>query len=139
MNDIPDNLMAMMENYAIVSATMAVDPKVIEASLAVENAKNNLIIMEEALAEAKKPHTDELNSLADYIKGQVLELERSLSYKGVEVKHRSAHERVSWNNKEMTKLCMSNPALLDILSPARKVTQVKASVKISYSPPHEDL
>lgn len=137
MTDIPDNLAAMIENYAVVSATMIVDPKVIEARLAVESAKNRLVILEESLAEAEKPHRDELNSLEDYITGQILELGRSLSYKGVDVKHRSAYERVTWDNKQMTNLCMKNPALLDLLAPARKVTQVSASVKITYSSPDD--
>lgn len=134
MTEIPGNLKAAMEAYISTAADMNLNPVVIECRLKVENAMRALEVAQSTLNDAEQSYRDRMREKEDYIIAQVLELGTSIAHYGVTAKHRNGYERVTWDNKKMTSICMANPALLDLLAPARKVTDVAPSVKISYEP-----
>lgn len=137
MTEIPENLKEAMEQFARVHQAMETNLKIIARRKEFDVAREAMNIASAALLEAEEPLQKQIDELEEYIRAQVLELGFSTSHAGVEAKHRKGYERTTWNNKEMTKLCMSNPALLELLAPARKVSEVSPSVTINYTPESE--
>jgi len=135
MTEIPDNLKAAMESYADQvkkadqhSATLTFQHQIDALNEQIKELRLQLLT-------ALHPYLEKIAELEDYITAQVFEVGATTSHAGVTAKHRSGYERTTWDNKQMTKLCMSNPALLDLLAPARKVTEVNPSVTVSYTAP----
>lgn len=135
MTEITGNLKAAMEEYGSVIDDSDNDPEVVAAMKTYNDKFEEMEKAQQMVYMLQKPHNDKINELAEYIKAQVMEHGSSVSHAGVDAKHRKGYERVTWNNKEMTSLCMKNPALLDLLASARKVSEVDPSVKISYTLP----
>ena len=131
MNETPKNLLKAMEAYSQVHYKMANDPALLEAQLkydqAVEDAKRIL----DAVDHVREGYLSDLNKVENYIKAQVMELGRSVTHNDVKAAHRSGYERVTWDNKRITSLIMANPALAQIIAPARKVTEVAPNVAVS--------
>jgi hypothetical protein len=85
----------------------------------------------ERLAE---PYKDRLKSASEFIKAHLLEIEHTVSHESVKATFRKGHERVSWNGKELDSLCLKNPALLEMLGSARKISPVKPSISVKWDP-----
>lgn len=132
--ELGGNLLAAMEKYARQINQAALNPAIVIAKKLYDDKYEEMIAAQEVVDKLEKPYKEKADELEEYIIAQVLELGLSAKHAGVEAKHRKGYERVTWNNKEMTSLCMKNPALLDLLASARKVTDVDPSVKISYTP-----
>ncbi len=133
MNEIPENLKSALEKYADNNLAMECDSKI--QSL---NDKRDLILeqvtaVDLELEQATSQYTDRLKEVEEYITAQVFELGTSLDYAGVEVKHVSGYVRETWNGKSINKILLDNPALIPTFKPAKKETQVKPRVKITYT------
>jgi hypothetical protein len=81
-----------------------------------------------------RPYKARLKSASEFIKAHLLEIEHTVSHESVKATFRKGHERVSWNGKELDSLCMKNPALLEMLGSARKVSPVKPSISVKWDP-----
>lgn len=138
MTEIPDNLKAAMKQYDSISRKLDNDPVTRSLWAEMEAIGRQADAIEAQITDIEAPHREQLSQLEDYIKAQVLELGASCEHAGVTARHRKGYERTTWNNKEMTSLCMKNPALLDLLGSARKVSEVEPSVTISYEKPKEE-
>jgi len=135
MIEIPDNLKAAMESYADQQEKIADHGTAQKIQPRIDALNEQIKELQGQLNTALQPHLEKIAELEDYIVAQVLEVGATTSHAGVTAKHRSGYERTTWDNKQMTKLCMSNPALLDLLGSARKVSEVKPSVAINYTAP----
>ncbi len=133
MNDIPENLKSAMEQYSKINADLENDQVLKQAQFeydyTVTEAKRKL----DKFHERREQYLVRLLRIEDYIKAQVMELGHSVLHCGVKAQHRSGYERISWDNKHMTKILMDNPALLTTFKPARKVTEVRPSVTVTLS------
>lgn len=128
---ITDNVKKALEEFANQNTQMEQDPEVI----ATTKAYNDILAeLEEAeirgnLARAR--FQNRIEELEEYIKAHALEIATSFEHMGVKVSYRKGYERITWVRKKMDELCLKNPALLDLLAPARKITPVDPSVSIA--------
>lgn len=146
MNETPKNLLKAMETYSEVHYKMANDPALTEAQLKYDQAVAPLLAKFEmakrfldAVDHVREGYLSDLNEVENYIKAQVMELGRSVTHNDVKAAHRSGYERVTWDNKKITSLIMANPALAQIIAPARKVTEVAPNVSVSINPVASDI
>ena len=126
MNDIPENLTKAMTRYREVVLEKAADKEISKIG-------DQINVLSAQLDKVCESYDQEKAELEEYIKAQVLELEHSVDHDGVKASHRKAHERITWDNKMMGSILLSNPNLAPIFGPARKVTQIKASVSVKWT------
>jgi len=122
---VPGNLQEAMQKWQEVYFNKAGDKEISKLG-------DEINLLKVRLDRACEPFNTELQELEEYIKAQVMELGQSIEHSGVKAAHRKGHERVSWNNKEMSSILLSNPNLAPIFTPARKVTEVKPSVSVKW-------
>ena len=117
--EVPGQLKAAMIEFAIVEEMLGGgDDDLAKARVEFER-----------LAE---PYKDRLAAAREFITAHLLEIEHSVAHESVKATFRKGHERVSWNGKELDSLCLKNPALLEMLGSARRVSPVKPSISVKW-------
>ncbi len=139
MNEIPENLKEAMKTYAVNHELIEQDLSILLRKTKRDDLLEEVNAIDLEIEKLSEPYLSKIKETEDYIKAQVLEVGKSVEFIGVKVSHRKGHERISWNNKQMSSILLSNPNLAPIFTPARKVTDVKPSVTVKYlGPPEPD-
>lgn len=133
--EIPESVKQALGRYWEIAQDRDSDPAVRLAQSRLSDLEKEVELAKKDLQKIKARFRAPLQELEEYIFSHTLELGGSFQWGGVQVIYRSGYERVTWSNKEMTALCMANPALLQLLQPARKVTEVAPLVKIEILEP----
>lgn len=128
---ITENVKMALQNYKIITDSMESDPKVETLKYDISSLQGRMDDLQKELTKAQEPYQTKLNETEEYIKVQALEIATSFEHMGVKVSYRKGYERVTWVRKKMDDICLKNPALLDLLAPARKITPVDPSVSIA--------
>ena len=136
--NIPENLKQAMKTYAVNHELIEQDLKLIQLNMKLDDLLEKVNALNLEIEKESEPYLSAIRENEEYIKAQVLELDRSVEFVGVKVSHRKAHERISWNNNAMSSILLLNPNLAPIFTPARKVTDVKPSVTVKYLGPLEE-
>jgi len=131
-NELPDNLKQAMESYANAKRAMDADNKIADLSEIRDELLRQANDVDLQIEKIAHKYAKQLDEFENYIKAQVFEIGSTVEYAGVKASHRSGYERVSWNNKKMSSILLSNPNLAPIFAPARKVTEVDPSVTVNY-------
>jgi len=81
------------------------------------------------------PMLVQLQERSKEIKGEIKELvvreEETVAHNGVTAEFKAGYDRVTWNSKRMDNLLIERPDLSDLLKPARKVTSVSPTIRLS--------
>ena len=128
---ITDNVKKALEEYKQVTDDMETDLNAKMAMDAITSLQEQLTSLSANLTKAQAPYRTKLQGIADYINVQALEIATSFEHAGVKVSYRKGYERITWVRKKMDDICLKNPALLDLLAPARKITPVDPGVSIA--------
>ena len=132
MDEIPENLKQAMESYALQHLNMEENDQIKDLEEIRDELLRQVNDVDLQIEKLANGYLRKIEELEDYIKSQVLEIGSSVEYAGVKVSHRVGHERITWNNKKMSSILLSNPNLAPIFAPARKVTNVNPSVNVIY-------
>lgn len=117
------NIEGALEQYRRVRWMMDNDSTVQQYKRQVERAQKRL-------DEVKAPYKSKLDELEDYITGNVLELEESVSIEGVTAQHRSGHTRVYYKSKIMGRLLARNPMVAEIIADAGARSESEIDPKV---------
>ena len=128
---ITDNVKMALQNYKIITDSMEGDLKVEALRYDISSLQVRMDDLQKELTKAQEPYLTKLDETEEYIKVQALEIGTSFEHAGVKVSYRKGYERVTWVRKKMDDICLKNPALLDLLAPARKITPVDPSVTVA--------
>ena len=135
--NIPENLKEAMKQHAVNHELLDMDLAIHQRNLEKDKLLEKVNALDIEIEKLSEPYLLNISETEGYIKAQVLELGTSVEHMGVKVSHRTGHERISWNNKKMSSILLSNPNLAPIFTPARKVTDIKPSVTVKYLGPPE--
>lgn len=128
---ITDNVKKALEDYRLITINMEGDAKAKVVRDEIDSLQERMDDLRKELTEAQEPYQAKLDETSEYIKIQALEIATSFEHMGVKVSYRKGYERITWVRKKMDDICLKNPALLDLLAPARKITPVDPSVSIA--------
>lgn len=128
---ITDNVKKALEDYKLITINISMDAKAKVVRDEIDSLQERMNNLRKELTEIEEPYRKSLEETEEYIKAHALEIGQSFEHMGVKVSYRKGYERITWTRKVMDDLCLKNPALLDLLSPARKITPVDPSVSIA--------
>lgn len=129
---VPEPLQKALQSYGSVMIEMGVDPDLAEAQATIDKAQVVIDDARKVLANLEVPYMNLIGEYEKFIKGHTLELGSSAQVGPAKATFTKAHERVSYDRKSIEKICLENPALNSMLSPARKVTPVDARVSVKF-------
>lgn len=129
---VPEPLQKALQKYGSVMIEMGVDPELAKAQVAIDKAQEIVDHARSVLIDLEAPYMSLIGEFEMFIEGHVLELESSAQVGPAKATFTKAHERVSYDRKSIEKICLENPALNSMLSPARKVTPVDARVSVKF-------
>lgn len=129
-SEVPAPAAAAAKAYYDQVMYMQADMDVRNARQKVQDLTHRLQDAQNMLGAAEKPYRDEMDKVAEYLKGHALEAEAGFSVHGVEVKYRKGYTRTSWDNKILSKMCEDSPSLEGQIGSARKEAFVQPSVTV---------
>lgn len=129
---VPVPLQNALQKYGDVMIEMGDDPKLAKAQAAVVSALAVVAKAEGVVADLEAPYMSLIGEFETFIIGHVLELGSSAQVGPAKATFTKSHDRVSYDRKSIEKICLENPALNSMLSPARKVTPVDARVSVKF-------
>lgn len=132
MTEIPENLKAAMTEYALQHNLMDSDHGLKELNEIRDELLRQVNDVDLQIEKESARYMSKMMELEGYIQGHVFELGTTVTHEGVKASHRSGYERITWDNKKMSSILLSNPNLAPIFTPARKVTEVRPSVSVVY-------
>lgn len=138
-NEVPENLKQAMEEYARQYELMDADAGIKELEEIRDELLRQVNDVDLRIEKVSDVYMRAAKELEKYIEGQVKELERSVKHAGVEAKHTSGYVRSTWQSKIIEKILFDNPALIPLFKPAKKETEVKSRVNVTYIGPPEEI
>lgn len=126
--DIKETLIAM----AYTKAEWRDDLQVVAAREEIDEVKITLDHCEKNLKVVEAKYAKKISSLEDRLISQVCEIGSSVDYLNIIAQYTAAHVRVSYDRKKVDAILVKNPAISEIINPARSESPVDERVKVKW-------